>query len=53
MLLAGAGKGPARKYYRITEAGKEVLNEKTREWQDFVKVMNKVMGRSKHGTAEE
>jgi len=46
-------KGPARKYYRITEAGKEVLGEKTREWQDFVKVMNKVMGRTKHGTAEE
>ena len=46
-------KGPARKYYRITEAGKEVLTEKTREWQDFVKVMNKVMGRTKHGTAEE
>jgi PadR family transcriptional regulator, regulatory protein PadR len=46
-------KGPARKYYRITKAGVEVLNEKTREWQDFVKVMNKVIGRSKHGTAEE
>jgi PadR family transcriptional regulator PadR len=46
-------KGPARKYYRITDAGKEVLREKTREWQDFVKVMNKVMGRTKHGTAEE
>jgi PadR family transcriptional regulator, regulatory protein PadR len=49
----GQEKGPARKYYRITEAGKEVLHEKTREWQDFVKVMNKVIGRSKHGTAEE
>jgi PadR family transcriptional regulator, regulatory protein PadR len=46
-------KGPARKYYTITDAGKEVLNEKTREWQDFVKVMNKVIGRPKHGTVEE
>ena len=46
-------KGPARKYYRITKAGVEVLNEKTREWQDFVKVMNKVIGRPKHGTTEE
>ena len=46
-------KGPARKYYRITKAGKEMLQEKTREWQDFVSVMNKVMGRNKHGTAEE
>ncbi len=46
-------KGPARKYYRITKPGKELLAEKTREWQDFVRVMNKVIGRSKHGTAEE
>jgi PadR family transcriptional regulator, regulatory protein PadR len=46
-------KGPARKYYRITEAGKEMLLEKTREWNDFVSVMNKMMGRKKHGTAEE
>jgi PadR family transcriptional regulator PadR len=46
-------KGPARKYYRITEAGKDMLLEKTREWNDFVSVINKVMGRKKHGTAEE
>lgn len=46
-------KGPARKYYRITKPGKELLLEKVREWQDFVQVMNKVMGRSKHGPAEE
>ncbi|NRD79241.1 PadR family transcriptional regulator [Bacillus sp. BRMEA1] len=46
-------KGPARKYYSITQAGKEVLTEKTKEWQDFVQVMNKVIGRQKHGTAED
>lgn len=46
-------KGPARKYYKITEAGKEMLMEKTREWNDFVSVMNRMMGRKKHGTAEE
>jgi PadR family transcriptional regulator PadR len=46
-------KGPARKYYKITESGKEMLLEKTREWNDFVSVMNKMMGRKKHGTAEE
>ena len=46
-------KGPARKYYKITDAGKEMLLEKTREWNDFVSVMNKLMGRKKHGTAEE
>lgn len=46
-------KGPARKYYRITNPGKELLVEKIREWQNFVQVMNKVIGRTKHGTAEE
>ncbi|MGG0717910.1 PadR family transcriptional regulator [Robertmurraya massiliosenegalensis] len=46
-------KGPARKYYQITEAGKEMLLERTQEWDDFVSVMNRVMGRKKHGTAEE
>jgi len=46
-------KGPARKYYRITAEGKELLKEKTREWQDFVQVMNRVIGRTDHGTAEE
>ncbi|KOP82618.1 PadR family transcriptional regulator [Cytobacillus solani] len=46
-------KGPARKYYCITNAGKDMLLEKTREWNDFVSVMNKLIGRKKHGTAEE
>jgi PadR family transcriptional regulator, regulatory protein PadR len=46
-------KGPARKYYRITEAGKDMLLEKTNEWNNFVSVMNKLMGRKNHGTAKE
>lgn len=37
-------KGPARKYYRITELGKEILAEKTKEWQSFVRVIDKVIG---------
>ncbi|WP_062106027.1 PadR family transcriptional regulator [Bacillus niameyensis] len=46
-------KGPARKYYQITDEGREMLLEKTDEWHSFVSVMNKVIGRKKHGTAEE
>ncbi|MGM0903901.1 MAG: PadR family transcriptional regulator [Bacillota bacterium] len=46
-------KGPARKYYRITDAGKDMLLEKTNEWNNFVSVMNKLMGRKNHGTAKE
>ncbi|MCT8138533.1 helix-turn-helix transcriptional regulator [Anaerobacillus sp. CMMVII] len=38
-------KGPARKYYRITELGKEILEEKTSEWKNFVSVIDKVIGR--------
>lgn len=46
-------KGPARKYYRITQEGKEMLAEKTREWRDFVQMMNKVIGRTKHDPIED
>ncbi|MBY0098087.1 PadR family transcriptional regulator [Mesobacillus maritimus] len=46
-------KGPARKYYRITEAGKDMLLEKTNEWNNFVSVMNKLMGRKNHGSVKE
>ena len=39
-------KGPARKYYRITVAGTEMLEIKTNEWNRYVQVMNRVMGRT-------
>lgn len=41
-------KGPARKYYRITDEGRTVLVEKTNEWKQFVNVMNKVIRRSEN-----
>jgi len=36
-------KGPARKYYKITKAGRLMLEEKTAEWNRFVQVMNQVI----------
>ncbi|WP_042220598.1 PadR family transcriptional regulator [Oceanobacillus manasiensis] len=39
-------KGPARKYYRITEQGKEMLEEKTSEWHRYVQVMNNLIRRN-------
>lgn len=39
-------KGPARKYYRITKDGKEVLVQKSKEWNRFVGVMSKLLGDS-------
>ncbi|MFC0470159.1 PadR family transcriptional regulator [Halalkalibacter kiskunsagensis] len=41
-------KGPARKYYCITKSGKEMLQEKTNEWNRFVSVMNKMIGKTGH-----
>ena|SRR5690625_1693801 len=38
-------KGPARKYYKLTEAGQEILAERTSEWYDYVQVMGKLIGR--------
>ena len=34
--LQESSSGPPRKYYRITEHGREVLASSTREWNDFV-----------------
>ncbi len=42
-------KGPDRKYYTITADGREMLKDKSREWNRFVAVMSKVLG----GSADE
>ncbi|RLL41276.1 PadR family transcriptional regulator [Oceanobacillus piezotolerans] len=39
-------KGPARKYYRITDEGTDILAERTSEWHRYVQVMNNLIGRS-------
>ncbi|MDC3417240.1 PadR family transcriptional regulator [Aquibacillus salsiterrae] len=39
-------KGPARKYYKITADGKEMLEEKTSEWHRYVQVMNNLIRRN-------
>ncbi|WP_096155529.1 MULTISPECIES: PadR family transcriptional regulator [Bacillus] len=38
-------KGPARKYYAITENGNGLLQDKKKEWNSFVKMMNQMLGR--------
>lgn len=38
-------KGPARKYYRITDSGQQILEQKTTEWKNFVQTIDKVIGR--------
>lgn len=39
-------KGPARKYYRITVEGKEILAERTSEWHRYVRTINNLIGSS-------
>src|SRR5699024_4205117 len=35
--------GPARKYYRLTEQGREYLHEQMREWKAFSNVVNELI----------
>ena len=35
-----SNEGPARKYYKLTDLGKENLNKLIVEWKDFVKAVN-------------
>ena len=37
--LVESGEGPARKYYHLTEKGKEHQTEVKKEWNDFVEVI--------------
>ncbi|GIN73680.1 putative DNA-binding protein YwzG [Bacillus sp. J14TS2] len=39
-------KGPARKYYKLTETGEKLLKEKTSEWTLFSSMINRVLGKS-------
>lgn len=39
-------KGPARKYYKVTAPGRELLQEKTNEWALFAGMMNRMLGRN-------
>lgn len=39
-------KGPARKYYRITDPGKNILTKRTSEWHRYVQVMSDLIGSS-------
>lgn len=40
--------GPARKVYTLTEAGRAVLEERTRTWKSFVEAVESIIGRDPH-----
>ena len=39
-----ADTGRVRKYYSITKAGRAELSAKTREWREFSRALDKVLG---------
>lgn len=48
--LEESTEGPPRKYYQLTGLGKNTLDTLTREWQDFVSRVNRVV---KGGAADD
>ena len=38
-----SSEGPARKYYKVTDAGKDYLNKMINEWNDFVGAINLIL----------
>jgi PadR family transcriptional regulator PadR len=42
-------RGVPRKYYRLTNAGREELSLLTREWTTFAKAMNRLLRQDKEG----
>ncbi|MFL0249614.1 PadR family transcriptional regulator [Clostridium neuense] len=41
--LQESTEGPPRKYYRLTELGKETRQKLTDEWENFVKKVNNIL----------
>lgn len=41
--------GRRRKYYKITDSGREMLNLKQKEWSSFMNAMNSILGEECYG----
>ncbi len=46
--LVQSSEGPARKYYRMSEKGAEVLEQWTGDWRDFRSSVDAVLGGGDH-----
>ncbi|MCM1025645.1 MAG: PadR family transcriptional regulator [Roseburia sp.] len=42
--LVESESGPARKYYRLTEKGREYQASVRREWNDFIRAVSQLIG---------
>ena len=45
--LVQSSEGPARKYYRMSEVGRDILVQWRQEWQDFSSSVDEVLGGDK------
>ncbi len=50
--LVESGEGPARKYYHLTEKGKEYCQKMRKEWTEFVAAVMRIMDEADQGGAE-
>lgn len=41
--------GPPRKYYRLTDGGRQVLESKTRAWDQFNQSVNQILEEARNG----
>lgn len=41
--LVESGSGPARKYYQLTEKGRQYQSAVRKEWEDFTAAVNRLM----------
>lgn len=46
--LSESDVGPARKYYHLTDRGHVYLKEKTKEWNDFTKMVERLIQEGGH-----
>lgn len=42
--LKESSEGPPRKYYRLTESGREFYKAQRMEWDEFLKGVNQILG---------
>lgn len=45
--LVESANGPSRKYYTLTDAGRQKLEQQIRDWETFMTSVNKVLGDSR------
>ncbi|WP_235867254.1 PadR family transcriptional regulator [Roseibium marinum] len=42
--LVESNSGPSRKYYMLTEAGRQRLEQQARDWRTFMTSVNRIVG---------